>query len=457
MLRAMLKAENFAPSDEYGSKGVGHGGPIQALINRILPEHQKTYMPTVESLGVPANNESLGGNPIGVMRQPSNIRREDYQRSYSPAYLALASSNLVVRTDTTVQKINFEGKRATGITLANGTVINASKEVILSAGSLLSPAILELSGIGQRALLEAQGIEVIKDLPGVGENLQDHIRIQTSYKLKPEYTGYDRLRYNTTFAAEQLALYNAKQPSWYDYTGSGYAFLPWSLVPSSVKPDQPFTSLALSDGNQSSPVDRMKLSYLQDDSVPQLEVIFSDGYTGVKGYPTPNSTLYGSEFFTLIAAVQHPFSKGSIHITSPSVSVPPIINPNYLSNAYDLAAITTAAKYTRLLASTPPLSDIWTEAYEPIGELDLTDDEWVAFVRGTMLSIYHPVGTCAMLPEGDGGVVDGELKVHGVRGLRVVDASVMPILPSAHIQTGVYGVAERGAEMIVREWEGAFS
>lgn len=456
MLSAMLKVENFFPSDEYGTEGVGHGGPVQTLINRILPEHQKTFIPTMESLGVPGNNESLDGNPIGVMRQPSNVREEDYTRSYSPAYLALASSNLVIQLNTTVQKINFDGKKATGVTLANGTIVTASKEIILSAGSLLSPGLLEVSGIGQRAVLEVQGIKVIKDLPGVGENLQDHVRIQTSYKLKPQYVGFDILRFNTTFAAEQLALYNAKQPSWYDYTGSGYAYLPWSLVPASLKPNQSFTDLALSVANQSSPIDKMKLSYLQDEylstKVPQLEVIFSDGYTGVKGYPAINTTLYGSEFFTLIAAVQHPFSKGSVHINSSSLSVPPLINPNYLSNEYDLQAITAAAKYTRLLATTSPLSGVWTEAYEPVG--NLTEAEWVQFAKNTTLSIYHPIGTCAMLPEKDGGVVDVELKVYGVQGLRVVDASVIPILPSAHIQTAVYGIAERGAEMIVREWSG---
>jgi choline dehydrogenase-like flavoprotein len=456
MLSAMLKVENFYPNDEYGTEGVGHGGPVQTLINRILPEHQKTFIPTMESLGVPGNNESLDGNPIGVMRQPSNVREEDYTRSYSPAYLTLASPNLVVQTNTTVQNINFNGKKATGVTLVNGTVITASKEIILSAGSLLSPGLLEVSGIGQRALLESQGIQVIKDLPGVGENLQDHIRIQTSYKLKPEYVGFDILRYNTTFAAEQLALYNAKQPSWYDYTGSGYAYLPWSLVPPSVKPNQSFPSLALSVANQSSPIDKLKLSYLQDDDlstkVPQLEVIFSDGYTGVKGYPAVNTSLCGSEFFTLIAAVQHPFSKGSVHINSSSLSIPPVINPNYVSNEYDLQAITTAAKYTRLLALTSPLSEVWESAYEPLGEFSEVD--WVGFARNTTLSIYHPVGTCAMLPESDGGVVDAELRVYGVKGLRVVDASVIPILPSAHIQTAVYGIAERGAEMMVREWSG---
>ncbi|TVY83510.1 Dehydrogenase xptC [Lachnellula suecica] len=417
MISAMLKVENFFPSSEYGVEGVGHGG---------------------QALGISQNLQSLNGTPLGVMRQPSNIRKEDYTQPYSPAYLSLASSNLVVRTDTRVAKIDFDGKTAIGITLENGAIMSATKEVILSAGSLLSPGLLEVSGIGQRSLLKSKGLDVVYDLPGVGENLHDNIRIQTSYKLKPEYLSFDELRFNATFAAEQLALYNDQQPSWYDYTGSGYAYMTWDQVTAQVQPAQSFLSLAEEVADETSP------------QVPQLEVIFSDGYTGVKGYPTINSTLYGSEFFTLIAAVQHPFSKGSVHINSSSLSIPPIINPNYLSNDYDLQAIITAAKYARLLASTAPLSSVWITEYEP-GPVVSTDEDWLAFARNTTLSIYHPVGTCAMLPESYDGVVDSELRVYGVERLRVVDSSIMPILPSAHIQTAVYGIAERAAELITLE------
>jgi choline dehydrogenase-like flavoprotein len=284
MYRSMLKVENFFPSPEYGKNGVGKGGPVQTLINRILPAHQLAFPPTMIKLGLPANYESLDGNPIGVSRQPSNIREKDYTRSYSPAYLDLANDNLFLKLSTRVSKVNFKGKTASGVTLDDGTVITATKEVILAAGTLQSPQLLELSGIGDTAILTAAGIKTIYHLPGVGEHLQDHIRVQNSYQLKDGALSFDRLRYNTTFAAEQQALYDAKAPSEYDYTGSGYAYMPWSTV--SYTAAASLLALAKAAVTAASPTSvKYQLGYLTNKklsaSVPQLELIFSDGYTGV--------------------------------------------------------------------------------------------------------------------------------------------------------------------------------
>ncbi|OCL12847.1 GMC oxidoreductase [Glonium stellatum] len=429
MYQTMLKVENFTSSPDYGKAGVGHGGPIQTLINRILPRHQLAFPPAMEQLGLRENLESLDRYPIGVLRSPSNIRASNYTRSYSPTYLELAKSNLILTIGTRVARINFNGETATGVTLQDGTSITASKEVILSAGTLQSPGLLELSGIGDDNFLKAAGVnKTIYNLPGVGENLQDHIRTQNSYQLKPGYTSVDILRYNATYAAQQLTLYNSNDPSLYDYTGSGYAFMNWSQVSNATASS--LIPLAYKAANFSSPIDQKKLTYLNSSlatQVPQLEVIFSDGYTGVKGYPTNGSSLYGAEFFTIIAGVQHPFSRGSVHINSSSLLAPPVIDPKYLSNDYDLAALMIAAKYARLIASTAPLSDVWSSEYEPGPQIS-TGEQWQNYAKSSMLSIYHPVGTCAMLPEKAGGVVDSQLKVYGTKGLRVVDASVMPIL-----------------------------
>lgn len=225
---AMLKVETFLPSPEYGSDGVGKTGPIRTLINRIIPRQQDTWIPTMNNLGLNPNRESLNGHPIGVATQPSNIR-PNYTRSYAPEYLQLAGRNLELKLDARVAKVNFKGKTATGVTLEDGTIISARREVILSAGSFQTPGLLEHSGIGDSTLLEKLGIQVVKHLPSVGENLQDHIRIQLAFQLKPEYTSFDVLR-NTTRAAVELALYNTGERSLYDYTGSGYAYFPWSLI-----------------------------------------------------------------------------------------------------------------------------------------------------------------------------------------------------------------------------------
>ena len=458
---SMLKAENFTRNaSTYGTAGVGYGGPIQAAINDFIPFQQLSFIPTLNVLGVPSNLESLDGNPLGVMWQPSSIRSTNYTRSYSPDYLPLAGSNLVVSTNTRVAKINFDrlgngSLVATGITLTDNSTITASKEVILSAGSFQSPNLLELSGIGNSSIITSAGVQPLLDLPGVGENLQDHIRIQNSYQLKPNYTSFDELRFNATFAATQLVLYNANQRSEYDYTGSGYSFLTWDQVQGAAT--QNLTSLAqqAATADSNSSISQKKLNYLVNPTlkaqVPQLEIIFSDGYTGVKGYPPVNTTLYGQGFFTLIAAILHPFSRGSVHINSSNPIAKPVINPNYLSHEYDIQAAITATQYLRKVANTAPLKDIWVSEYEP-GTQVQTDAQWRTFAQNTTLTIYHPAGTCALLPKADGGVVDPNLKVYGTTNLRVVDASVIPILPSAHLQTVVYGIAEQAAEIIVKIW-----
>ncbi|ORX95254.1 hypothetical protein BCR34DRAFT_525573 [Clohesyomyces aquaticus] len=453
MLPAMLKAENFLPSSEYEGEGVARSGPIQALINRILPEHQKAWIPTMNSLGVATNLESLGGNSLGVMRQPSNIRESNYTRSYSTDYLPLAGPNLAVRVGKRVAKINFKKLTATGVTLEDGTVLTAKKEVILSAGTFHSAQLLELSGIGSPSVLSAAGIPLVKALPGVGENLQDHIRIHNSYQLKPNYTSTDIFRFNASYAASQRALWEANQLSLYDYTASGYTFLNWSSLSTNLS--TALTNLAKSSTLSPSSSQKLHLDWLSPpytSSVPQLEIIFSDGYTGVRGYPQANSTLYGKMFFTLISGIQHPLSRGSTHISSANLSVPPTINPNYLSHPYDLAAAIASSKFARKIANEEPMRGVWDAEYEP-GDAVQTEKDWEEYAKRNVLSIYHPVGTCAMMREGEGGVVGPDLKVHGVRGLRVVDASIVPVLVSAHLQTMVYGVAERGAEMVARDYK----
>lgn len=240
---------------------------------------------------------------------------------------------------------------ATGVTLEDNSTVNSSRETIVCAGSLQSPGLLELSGIGRKEVLSAAGIPCLLHLLGVGENLQDHLRIENSYQLLPGYTSFDILRYNSTFASEQMALYESNATSMYDYTGSGYAFVNWTQVLGDDSTLKTLAQQAADNPLTSSPFEHVRahqlLEYLNNDTahVPQVEIVFSDGYTGVKGYPAASSPLHGSGFFTLIASVQHPFSLGSVHITSATISTAPVINPNYLAQEYDIQAAVAAAKY----------------------------------------------------------------------------------------------------------------
>ncbi|KAK3941960.1 GMC oxidoreductase [Diplogelasinospora grovesii] len=450
MFAAMTKAENYTG----GPAGSGTSGPIHAVVNRVVPAHQQPFIPAVSgNFDIPENDDSLQGHAIGVMFQPSSIDPTHYNRSYSAnGYLPGAGPNLKIMTDTTVAKINFKAvgsrQRATSVTLQNGTTICARHEIVLSAGAVQSPNLLELSGIGQAPVLGAANITQLIDLPGVGENYQDHLRIQTSYQLKDEYTSFDMLKYNSTAVTAEMDKWLAGDVSLYDYTGSGFIFANWKQV--NGGDDSQLKALAQAIVDNSTDVGhRKKLEQLNDPAIPQVEVIFSDGYTGVKGYPAAGSALFGKGFFTLIAGLMHPMSRGSVHISPADPLGKPTIDPRYLDNEYDVQALVDAVKFCRQVALAEPLRSVWVSEYEPGLDLVQTDAQWRDFVLNTTLSIYHPIGTTAMLPREDGGVVDPSLMVYGTTNLRIVDAGVFPVQISAHIQTAIYGIAERAAEMII--------
>lgn len=455
MYPAMLRTENFQRqngSPQYGNDGVGYGGPIQVALTEDPPPHLRACIPTLTNLRVKENLESLNGNNLGTMYQPATYRVSSHTRSYSVDYLPKAGNNLVFMFNSTVHKVQLtkSESKATGVVLLDGTVVKATKEVILSAGSLLSPKILELSGIGQKTVLDRAGIKQLVDLPGVGENLQDHLRIQTTYELKPEVPGVDILKYNATRAAIELDLWRQNKTSLYQYAGSCYGFLKWNEALSS---DEKLLQLAKSSANTSNSIDRKKLALLTDPNsgAPDLEVVFGDGYIGTTGYPKNGTAGYGKNYATLLAGVQHPLARGFVHINGSDPVNKPLIDPRYLGTLYDIEALVSAAKYTRKMANTAPFKDLWVSEFDP-GVSTQTDEEWETYIRNNVFTFYHPLGTCAMLPKKDGGVVDPQLRVYGVTNLRVVDASVIPMIVSAHIQSAVYGIAERAAEIVIGEY-----
>ncbi|KAK0725181.1 hypothetical protein B0H67DRAFT_632509 [Lasiosphaeris hirsuta] len=454
MISAMLKAENFTGED--GDKH-GRAGPIRTTYNRIVPEALGTWKPTLSKLGVPINDgRSLGGKPVGVMYQPTNIDVTGWTRSNSATgYLPLAGPNLEVRTGVRVAKVDFapgsKPLRATGITLENGAKLTARREVILSAGAIQSPGLLELSGIGQHKVLGAANISTLRELPGVGENYQDHIRMSNVYRLRENYTSFDPMIYESggPFATEQMRLWLEGKVSWYDYTSTAYSFLNWGHLGNSSETD--LLRLARNGAHlNNNPVNRKKLDFLKDPSVPQLEIIMESNFVGSTAYPG------NGRFATLITSVMHPMSRGWVHIDPAQPQGKPVIDPQYLSHAYDLQALVEGAKFARRIAQTKPMADIWAAEVEP-GPAVQTDAQWREFATQAMGSFFHPAGTCAMLPESEGGVVGADLVVYGTENLRVVDCSVMPVLLSAHIQTAAYGIAEVAAEAIIADAKRAVS
>ncbi|GKT74227.1 choline dehydrogenase [Colletotrichum tofieldiae] len=258
-------AHEYDGWEELGNPGWNWNSMRNAMIKSENFTTGPPLFPAMNNLGIETNLKSLNGNVLGVLYSPNSIEPTHYNRSYSAnSYLPLAGSNHFVLTESKVFKVNldttFDGaKRAAGVTLVDGTVLTARREVIISGGSLLSPAILENSGIGKTDILSAAGIEQLIDLPGVGENLQDHVRIQSSYELKENFTGYDRLKYDTTYAAEQLRLWWEGKISMYGYSGSGYTFMNWKQALGS---EGEVDLLALAHeaiGNSKHPIEQKKI------------------------------------------------------------------------------------------------------------------------------------------------------------------------------------------------------
>ncbi|KAJ3957861.1 hypothetical protein N0V92_005574 [Colletotrichum tropicale] len=449
MIDAMTKSENFTGSDKDTR---GRTGPIRNTYNRVIYDVLNTWQPAGSELGLPINEEgNMNGNPIGIMFQGTNINNVDYSRSYSAnSYLPLAGSNLVVQTNAQVVKVNLEKASeieyvATGVTLADGSVINATKEVILSAGSVQSPSLLELSGIGQTAVLEAAGVTPLVDLPGVGENYQDHIRTSNVYRLKDGIDSFDNLIFdaNGENATAELQKWIDGEVSLYDYTSAAYGFLNWGQVDSQAQAD----IIALAEtavGASTSPIDKKKLEFLKNDAVPDYELIFEANHVGAAGYPG------SGKFITVFSTVMHALSRGNVHIDPANPTGKPIIDPKYLSNEHDIKAAAEGAKFARKIAETGPISAMWEAETEPGPDVQ-TDEQFSEFAVNTVNSFYHPVGTCSLLPRDDGGVVDADLKVYGTTNLRVVDNSIIPIILSGHIQTAAYGIAEVAAAKIIAQ------
>ncbi|GAB1315560.1 hypothetical protein MFIFM68171_05770 [Madurella fahalii] len=443
MINAMTKSENFTGKDNDRH---GYSGPIRNYYNRVVFPVLSLWQPTVSKLGINVNdNNSMGGNPIGVMFQPTNIDTTRNTRSYSASsYLPLAGSNLEVRTNTQVAKVNLvkDGSiyRATGVTLSSGEAIQARKEVILSAGSIQSPGLLELSGVGQPAVLKAAGVTPLVDLPGVGENYQDHIRLSNTYQLKEGIDSFDNLIFDSAGAnaTGEMQKWLDGERSLYEYTSAAYGFMNWKQLGLDAEMKRVAQDAI---GRSTNVVDAKKLQLLNNPNVPAVEILYEANFVGAFGYT-------GGKFITLISTVMQPFSRGSVHIDPKNPSGKPIIDPKYMRNEYDRRALIEAAKFSRRIANTEPIRSSWTAETEP-GEAVQTDEQWRAFASSTMGSFYHPVGTCAMLPRKDGGVVDAELRVYGTQNLRVVDNSIIPTIPSAHIQTAAYGIAEIAAAKII--------
>jgi choline dehydrogenase-like flavoprotein len=445
----------------------------------------------MNALGVETNREHLAGSNLGAWTNLGSVDPSSGERSYSATayYLPNASRpNLVLLTEAQVTEIVMEQEdgewSAIGVRFlreGESSFVAASHEVIVSAGSVQSPHLLELSGIGHPDILAEAGIAVKVNNPNVGENLQDHISeyscSNTScllYTLMAITVAAMIFEVDSTLSTpddlkqDQNAAASAREQ--FLETRSGpLTILPNSIcyVPlSHIAPDRELQALAEEASTiMTIPVDeriirQRRLDPLAAVKLGQVEFIFDLGNWSPYFLhpPSPNK-----KYATCLQILQYPFSRGSIHI-SPShpKNGKPVIDPRYYGGfhggAIDLSLMVHAARFASdRIAKTPPLVGIIRQRVFPPPSPMMEDGSfWKDWLSRTTITDWHPVGTCAMggrarMSAEGGGVVDERLRVYRTKGLRVVDASVMPLQISAHLQATVYAIGEKGAAMILED------
>ncbi len=394
----------------------GVGGPLAV---GDLPEPHpvaEAFIAAGVSVGIPYTRDFNGEQQEGVGYYQATARR-GLRCSARVAFLrpARRRANLRVITGAHATRILFDGLRARGIVYWAGNEerqVLAAKEVILAAGALQSPQLLQLSGVGPAELLHRHGIAVVSDRKGVGGNLQDHLQARFILECKHRITLNDDMRSFTRMARAGLsyALFRKGPLGWWAGLAGGFARTRAEL-------DRPDVQLLL--------------------------MPFSTERVDLR--------LHTFSGFTLSMCKLRPESRGSVRIRSADPLAAPAIQVNYLADARDLETMLAGVKLMRRVTAAPALAAIIACERDP-GPACASDDEIAAFIRAKGISVYHPVGTCRMGPDAD-AVVDPELRVRGVSGLRVVDASIMPTLVSGNTNAAAILIGEKGADLILQSAE----
>ena len=413
VLPVFKHSENYQHgADEFH----GGDGELRVEERRVNWEILEAWRDAAEQCGIPKIQEFNRGDNFGNAYFQMNQRR-GRRWSATKAFLRpiIARPNLTVMTYAHAQRLIIEdapdGKRAAGVEVRmdRGGVLNfnASREVILSAGAIGSPQILQVSGIGPGQLLSSKGIRVIHDLPGVGENLQDHLQVRSVYKVENTVTLNQRA--NSLFGKIMM----------------GLEYMAFKTGPLTMPPSQ-LGAFAKSDPSQSSPNIEWHVQPLSLDKF---------------GEP-----LHRFNAITPSVCNLQPSSRGHVRIKSPDAIVSPGITLNYLSTEGDRRVAVEGIRFTRRIMAAPALSKYRPTEVKPGPDLNNTADLlYAAAELGT--TIFHPVGTCKMGND-PMAVVNDRLLVHGVGGLRVIDASIMPRITSGNTNAPTVMIAEKGAKFI---------
>jgi choline dehydrogenase len=398
----------------------GAGGPLKVSSIRGR-EHLgvRAAMSSALALGYPATDDFNGAQQEGVSLYQFTMR-DGRRSSAATAFLdgARRRKNLVVETHATARHIVFEGRRAVGVVYERKGVrheVRAAREVLLSAGAINSPMVLQHSGIGAGALLQQLGIPVVHDLPAVGENLQDHASCGIAYRTRiPTFNDLLRSPWGQLMAGVQY-VFGRSGPLSYSINQGG-AFL--RTRPEEMRPDTQLYFLPMS-------------------------------FRQAPGGPTAPLILDEVSAMWCTVSPCRPESRGSLRIVSKDPHAAPHIEPNYLSTENDLRVMVDSLKIMCKIAAMPPWSNMITGLLRPnVAVLD--DDTLRAHALATCKTTFHPTSTCTMGPDPAHAVVDPQLRVHGMQNLRVIDASIIPLMVSGNTNAAAIMIGEKGADLVLQ-------
>lgn len=416
LLPYFRKLERFEPDPANPVDPALHGsdGPLTIAPLRSVNPMARVYLQAAAQAGIPLNSDFNGATQAGAGLY-TFTQRNGERVTAEGAYLdpIRHRPNLHILSERTVTKILFDGKRATGIAFdgatEQGTILG--REVILSAGSFVSPHLLLLSGIGDTAQLQRHGITPVQHLPGVGENLQDHLDVTLEYRAKstaPYGISWRALPRNVLHVLDWLF---RRRGLFASTTGEGGAFL--STIPGEARPDiQLFFCTAV--GNTQN----------------------AGGFTG-----------HG---FLMHVCQLRPGSIGRLSLTSADPRAKPSILYNFLRHDGAMDSLRSGIRLARNIIAQSPFAPHLDREVDP-GPDEQSDGALDAFIRRSVGTLFHPVGTCAMGVGPDAVVDPANLRVHGVTGLRVVDASTMPTIVSGNTVAATYCIAEKAADLIIKD------
>jgi choline dehydrogenase len=402
-------------TNENGGDGYrGHDGPLRTSNLRSRHSLADKFVQAAIATGLPANSDFNGRSQEGAGFVQAN-QVFGRRHSASDAYLkpVRGRKNLQVRTKVQVSRVLIEDRRATGIEYYRPDnsrhVVRARREVILSAGTIASPQLLMLSGIGDAAELSPYG-SATHHLPGVGKNLHDHVGVYLTYRV-------DQPTYNSEAGLFKSALHGV---NWL-FCGRGPGTAPGAQAMAFIRSDETRPD-------------------------PDLQLHFTP-----VGYKlTPDELIILKDpVVTAIPNISRPESRGHLTLRSGNFRDPPRIFSRLLEADSDVRLLTQGCRAIRKIFAAPPLAQHVIEELAP-GKADMTDSDWEEFLRRESVTVFHPVGTCKMGSD-PMAVVDSRLRVHGIDGLRVVDASIMPHLVSGNTNAPTMMIGERGADLILAD------